>query len=159
MDFRRYAAALAAFAAVLYAALLIAALGVLSVVLGRDVIEDPAAGLFAGPTACAVACGVVFFGLLVRALRHRAPRRDIALGTAVLLAVGCYLGYGVGGGVVVGIVDPYRFLPFVVQQLIGPFAAAAGVLGLVVVLLDMIVVAARADERGRPRWPWEKHDP
>ncbi|GAB3392938.1 hypothetical protein GCM10027568_21110 [Humibacter soli] len=158
MDFRRYAATLAAFATVLYGALLIAALGVLSVLLERDVIDDPNAGILAGPIAVAVAVAVVFAGLLVRALRVPPHRHDIAIGVALLLGVGSYLGYAVGGGVVVGIADPYAVGPFVVEQLIGPFAAAAGILSFIVVLLDMIVLASRVDQRGRPRWPWEKRD-
>ena len=158
MDFRRYAATLSAFATVLYAALLIAALGVLSVLLNRDVIDNADAGPFAGPAACGLAAAVVFAGLLVRALRVPAHRHDIAVGVALLLGVGSYFGYAVGGGAVIAIADPYRFAPFVLQQLIGPFAAAAGILSLVVVLLDMIVLASRADQHGRPRWPWEKRD-
>ena len=158
MDFRRYAATLAAFATALYLALLIAALGVLSLLLERDVIDDPDAGAFAGPVACAVAAAVVFAGLLVRALRVRPHRHDVAIGVALLLGVCSYLGYAIGGGVVVGISDPYRFAPFVVEQLIGPFAAAAGILSLLVVLLDMLVLASRQEQRGRPRWPWEKRD-
>lgn len=158
MEFRRYAATLAVFATVLYAAMLIAALGVLSVLLNRDVIDNADAGPFAGPFACAVAAAVVFTGLLVRALRLAAHRHDVAVGVALLLGVGSYLGYAVGGGLVIAVADPYRFLPFVLQQLIGPFAAAAGILSLVVVVLDMVVLASRADQRGRPRWPWEKRD-
>lgn len=160
MDFRRYAATLAAFATALYLALLVAALGVLSLLLERDPIADPDAGAFAGPIACAVAAAVVLTGLLVRALRAPTEsgreRHDIAMGTALLLGLGSYVGYAIGGGVVVGISDPFRFAPFVVEQLIGPFAAAAGILSLVVVLFDMIVLSSRRDERGRPRWPWEK---
>lgn len=155
MDLRRYAATLAVFATVLYVALLIAALGVLSVLLNRDVIDDADAGPLAGPIACAFAAAVVFVALLVRALR-REHEHDLALGTALLLGIGSYLAYAVGGGFVVAIADPYRFLPFLVTQLIGPFAAAAGVLAFVVVLLDMIVLASRVGEHGRPRWPWEK---
>lgn len=158
MDFHRYAATLAAFATALYLALLIAALGVLSLLLERDVISDPDAGAFAGPVACAVATAVVFTGLLVRALRVPEHRHDIATGVALLLAVCSWIGYAVGGGIVVGITDPYGFLPFVIEQLIGPFAAAAGIISLAVVLLDMIVLASRQEQRGRPRWPWEKHD-
>jgi hypothetical protein len=158
MDFRRYAATLAAFATALYLALLIAALGVLSLLLERDVIDDPDAGAFAGPVACAVAAAVVFTGLLVRALRVPPHRHDVAIGVALLLGVCSYLGYGIGAGFVVGISDPYRFGPFVVEQLIGPFAAAAGILSLLVVLLDMLVLASRQEQRGRPRWPWEKRD-
>lgn len=164
MDFRRYAAAIAAFATALYLAMLIAALGVLSLLLERDVIDDPDAGAFAGPVACAVATAVVFTGLLVRALRRPVDRRgrdrghEVAIGTALLLALGSYVGYAAGAGIVVGVSNPYRFLPFLVEQLIGPFAAAAGILSLVVVLLDMIVLASRREQRGRPRWPWEKRD-
>ncbi|NNC11920.1 hypothetical protein HII28_08510 [Planctomonas sp. JC2975] len=158
MDFRRYASTLAAFATVLYVALLIGALGVLSLVLERDVIADPDAGILAGPVACAVASAVVFIGLLVRALRVPQHGHDIAVGIAFLLGIGSYLGYGLGGAVVVAITDPYRFLPFLLEELIGPFAAAAGILSLVVVLLDMIVLSSRIDERGRPQWPWEKRD-
>ena len=36
--------------------------------------------------------------------------------------------------------------------------AGANSLSLIVVLLDMIVLSSRIDERGRPRWPWEKRD-
>jgi hypothetical protein len=158
MEFRRYAATLAFFATALYAALLIATLGVLSVLLERDVLDDPDAGPLAGPIACLVASGVVFAALLVRALRVPRHAHDIAVGVALLTAVGSYLGYAVAGGLVVAIAAPYRFVPFVVGQLIGPFAAAAGILSLVVVLLDMIVLSSRIDERGRPRWPWEKRD-
>jgi hypothetical protein len=156
MSFRRYAATVSAFATVLYVALLVAALGVLSVMLNRDVIDDADAGALAGPIACALAAAVVFTGLLVRALRVPAHRHDIAPGVALLLGVCSFVAYAVGGGVVVALANPYRFLPFVLQQLIGPFAAAAGILSLVVVLLDMIVLASRADLHGRPRWPWEK---
>ncbi|HVX07303.1 DUF6121 family protein [Humibacter sp.] len=156
MEFRRYAATLAFFATALYAALLIATLGVLSVLLERDVLDDPDAGPLAGPIACLVAAGVVFTALLVRALRVPRHAHDIAVGVALLTAVGSYLGYAVAAGLVVAIADPYRFVPFVVGQLIGPFAAAAGILSLIVVLLDMIVLSSRIDERGRPRWPWEK---
>ena len=163
MDFRRYAATLAAFATGLYVALLIAALGVLSLLLERDPIDDPDAGALAGPFACAVAAAVVLTGLLVRALRTpgrlgRDYRHDIALGPALLLGAGSYLGYACGAAVVVAISNPYRFAPFLVEQLIGPFAASAGILSLLVVLLDMIVLSTRREERGRPRWPWEKRD-
>lgn len=158
MEFRRYAATLTVFATVLYGALLIAALGVLSVLLERDVINDADAGPLAGPIACLVAAAVVFTTLLVRALRVPRHAHDIALGAVLLVGVGSYLGYAVAGGVVVAIADPYRFVPFVVEQLIGPFAAAAGILSAIVVLVDMVVLSSRIEERGRPRWPWEKHD-
>ncbi|GAB3799978.1 hypothetical protein GCM10028798_13810 [Humibacter antri] len=159
MEFRRYAAALAVFATVLYIALLIAALGVLSVMLNRDVIDNADAGLYAGPIASGVASAVVFTVLLVRALRVPRHAHDIAVGVAVLSGVCSYAGYAVGGALVVGVTDPFQSLPFAVEQLIGPFAVAAGILSVVVVLLDMIVLSSHIDERGRPRWPWEKRDP
>ena len=158
MEFRRYASTLAVFATALYVALLIAALGVLSVMLTRDVIENTDAGLYAGPIACAVASAVVFAVLLVRALRVPRHAHDIAIGVALLSGVGSYVGYAVAGAMVVGVTDPFQFLPFVVEQLIGPFAAAAGILSFFVVLLDMIVLSSHIDERGRPRWPWENRD-
>ncbi|MGA0567176.1 DUF6121 family protein [Rathayibacter sp. KR2-224] len=156
MEFRRYAATLAVFATALYAALLIAALGVLSVLLNRDVIDEPDAGPLAGPIAAGAAAAVVFVVLLVRARRSERRAHDIAIGPALLAGIGSYVAYTVAGGVVVAVADPYRFVPFAVAQLIGPFAAAAGILSVVVVLLDMIVLSSRFDERGRPRWPWEK---
>ena len=156
MEFRRYAATLAVFATALYAALLIAALGVLSVLLNRDVIDEPDAGPLAGPIAAGAAAAVVFVVLLVRARRSERRAHDIAIGRALLAGIGSYVAYAVAGGVVVAVADPYRFVPFAVAQLIGPFAAAAGILSVVVVLLDMIVLSSRFDERGRPRWPWEK---
>jgi hypothetical protein len=157
MNVRRYASTLAAFATFLYVALLACALGVLSLYLDLDVVDDPHAGVLAGPIMCAVAVLVVFFGLLVRALRVPAHEHDVAPGVALLLGLGAYVGYAVAGGAIVALSDGPDFLPFVVQQLLEPFAVSAGILAVVVVLLDMIVLSARMDERGRPRWPWERH--
>jgi MFS family permease len=163
MDFRRYASALAAFATALYVALIVAALGVISLLLDEDPVDDPHAGVLAGPVMCTAAAAIVLAVLLVRALRRPDPRRPgreryVAPGVALLTGLGASLGYALAGGVIVALDDGSDVAPFVVQQLLGPFAVTVGALAFLVVLLDTVVIASRADEHGRPRWPWEKRD-
>lgn len=158
--FRRYAAFMAVFAGVLYAALVVAVFGLLSVLLDRDVISDPNAGPIAGPVMAAVSVLIVFFALLSIALRVPREKQRVSVAAAVLVGFGAYFFFAVAGGVLLGAGrgDPFGFVIALGAQLFSPFALAAGVIGFVVVLLDMIVLATHVGDRGRPRWPWEKHD-
>jgi hypothetical protein len=84
----------------------------------------------------------------------------VSIGAALLLGFGAYFFFAVAGGVLLGAGrgDPFGFVLFAGSQLLSPFALALGALGFVVALLYTVVLASRIGERGRPRWPWEKHD-
>jgi hypothetical protein len=159
-DFRRYAAIMAVFATVLYVALIVAGFGILSLWLDRDVISDPNAGPIAGPVMIGVSVLIVFFSLLSIALRVPEEKQRVSPQAALLIAVGAYFFFAVAGGVILGAGrgDPFGFVVAFGGQLLSPFAAICGALAFIVVLLDMIVLASRIGDRGRPRWPWEKRD-
>jgi hypothetical protein len=159
-NFRTYAAAMATFAAVLYVALVVAVFGVISLLLDRDVITDHEAGPIVGPVMTGVAILVVYFGMLAIGLRVPPAKQRVSIGAALLLGFGAYFFFAVAGGVLLGAGrgDPFGFVLFAGSQLLSPFALALGALGFVVALLYTVVLASRIGERGRPRWPWEKHD-
>jgi hypothetical protein len=159
-DFPRYAAVVAAFATGLYAALVIAAFGLISLALDRDVIDDRSAGPLVGPFMTGVAVLVVLAAFLAIALRVPEERQRISLGVAFLVGFGAYFFFCATGGILVGAGngDPFGFILFAGSQLISPFAAAVGVLAFVVTILFTLVLASRVGARGRPRWPWEKDD-
>lgn len=159
-EFRRYAAVVAAFAGALYLALLVAGFGMLSLLLNRDVIDDPDAGPIAGPVMAGVSVAIVFGCMLVIALRVPKDKQRVAPVTAFLVGLAAYFFFAVAGGVLLGAGrgDPLGFVLSLGTQLLSPFAFAAGALAFVVLLLYMIVIASQVGDRGRPRWPWEKHD-
>ncbi len=158
--FRKYAATVAVFATVLFAALVIAVFGVISLLAGIDVVGNPHAGVLVGPVATAAATLLVLGCLLAIALRVPEARQRIAPLVAVGIAAGAYLAYGVFGGIafLFGGGDLLGSLIFLGGLLIGPFAPAVGVIAFVVAMLFMLVLASRLADRGRPEWPWEKHD-
>ena len=159
-DFRRYSAAVAVFATVLYAALVIAVFGLISLYTDRDVITNGSVGPVVGPvmTGCSVLLVLACF--LWIALRVPEDRQRIEPGTALLIGVVAYLAFCVVGGFLVGIAstDPFAFIGFFGDQLISPFAISVGILAFIVAVLFMLVLASRVGNKGRPRWPWEKRD-
>ncbi|WP_308467473.1 DUF6121 family protein [Rathayibacter soli] len=159
-NFRRYAATVAAFATMFYGALVVAAFGMISLLLDRDVITDPSAGPLVGPVMTVVAVGIVLAVLLNIGLRVREDRQRIALGAALLTGLASYFFFGVAGALLIGIGsgDPIAFLTFLALQLVSPFAIAAGVLAFVVTILYMLILASKVGDKGRPRWPWERYD-
>ncbi|WP_022882696.1 DUF6121 family protein [Gryllotalpicola ginsengisoli] len=158
--FRRYASTVAFFATVLYFAFVIAVFGVTSLFAGIDVVDDPQAGLLAGPIAVAAATLLVFGCLLWIALRVPEQRQRVSPLAALGIAVGAYLAYALLGGIAVfvGAGDPVAGLLFLGTELTRPFAPTAGALGFLIALLYMLLLASRIRQRGRPEWPWEKHD-
>jgi len=159
-EFRQYASVVAAFATVFYLALLVAGFGMLSLLLNRDVISDPHAGPVAGPVMTGVSVAIVLACLLSIALRVPKEKQRVSPQTALLVGFGAYFFFAVAGGVLLGAGrgDPFGFVVALGTQLLSPFALAAGVLAFAVVLIYMIVIASHVGDRGRPRWPWEKHD-
>jgi hypothetical protein len=159
-DFRRYSAAIAVFATVLYAALVIAIFGMISLYTDRDVISDSTVGPVVGPVMTASSVLLVLFWLLWIALRVPENEQRIALGTALLLGVVGYLLFCAVGGFFVGLAsgDPIAFIGFFGLQLTSPFAISVGILAFIVCILFMLVLASRVGNKGRPRWPWENRD-
>ena len=158
--FRKYAATIAIFATVLFAAVLIAAFGMISLLAGVEVVADPRAGELAGPVATAAATLLVLGCLLLIALRIPEERQRIAPLTAFGIGAGAYLAWAVFAALafLFGRGDPVGALIFFGGILTGPFALAVGATAFVVALLFMLVLASRVGDRGRPRWPWEKHE-
>lgn len=139
LSYRRYASAVAVFATALYLALLVAVFGLIALATGREPVSGD--GPLLGPIAAAAAVAVVLAVLLLAALRT--PREHVR-GSALrplVAGIGAYLAYAV---------FTFGFL--------GWYAVAAGLIALVVVLLFQLVIGARFDVRGRPRWPWENDD-
>jgi hypothetical protein len=159
-DFRRYAAMIAAFATMLYGALVVAAFGMISLYLDRDVIDDSSAGPLVGPVMTIVAVLIVFAICLRIALRVREEKQRISLGAAFLTGFGAYFFFCITGGILMGAGsgDPFGFVSFLATQLVSPFAVATGILAFIISILFMLVLASRVGDRGRPRWPWEKND-
>jgi len=157
--FRRYAAAVAAFATALFVALVIAVFGVVSLLTGEQVIGDPHAGELVGPVAVTAATLLVLGCLLLRALRIPEPRQRVAPLTALAIGVGAYFAYALVGAIayLMG-ADPVGALTFFGGLLIGPYAPAVGAIAFVIALLYMLVLASRVADHGRPLWPWEKDD-
>lgn len=159
-DFRRYSAAVAVFATVLDAALVIAVFGLISLYTDRDVISDASVGPVVGPVMAGSSVLLVLLWFLWIALRVPEDEQRIALGTALLLGVVAYLVFCAVGGFLVGVAsgDPIAFVGFFSLQLMSPFAIAVGIVAFVMAILFMLVLASRVGNKGRPRWPWEKRE-
>lgn len=123
-------------AAVTLVALVVAAWGVLSIVLDRDVIDYPDAGPLLGP-AIALAAGVVTWLVTWRARSAVAPVIALFAAYLAMVLVGT-VGYTLTTGGLPG-------MPVVAAHFaISPFVVAAAV------LVSLVVLSVRALER-RPR--------
>jgi hypothetical protein len=138
-----------AFATVLCAALMIAGLGVTSLLLGEDVIASP--GFGQAPGIIAVAAALVAFAVVLwSALRRAHPSYLTALWTAVA----AFLVY-LGAVWIVGAVqtaDPVQSAAVAGRLVTTGFAfvvAGAALLG------GWTGVALVRTRSSRPRWPWE----
>jgi DMSO/TMAO reductase YedYZ heme-binding membrane subunit len=157
--FRKYAATVAVFAAVLFFALIVALFGMISLLAAVPVIGDPHAGELVGPVAVAAAVLLLFGCLLGIALRVPKEHQRIAPLTALGIGVGAYLAYSFVGAIAYFITgDAVGALIFLGGLLTGPFAIVVGIVAFVIAMLFMLVLASRVADRGRPKWPWEKDD-
>ncbi|MDY7541554.1 MULTISPECIES: DUF6121 family protein [unclassified Cryobacterium] len=159
-DYQRYAAVVAVFAAVLYAALLVAAFGMISLLADIEVIPVTDAGPLVGPGMAAAAVLLVFALLLWLGLRASPRRQRVALGYAAGTGIAAFLGFVAAGSVLylLGNGPLFSGLTFAAAVLREPFAATTGILAFVVTLLYSLVLASRMNENGRPLWPWERPD-
>ncbi|TFB96795.1 hypothetical protein E3O42_16795 [Cryobacterium adonitolivorans] len=157
-DYQKYAAILAVFATVLYAAVLVAAFGMISLATNLDVIADRSAGPLVGPTMSAAATVLVLLMLMLFGLRTPPDKQRVAVGFAVATGVTAYALFISTGAILVaaGNGEPLAGLLFSGSMLGSPFAISVGVLAFLVALTYSILLASRYGEHGRPLWPWER---
>ncbi|WP_431245473.1 DUF6121 family protein [Leifsonia xyli] len=160
-DERAYATVVAFFAAALYAALLVAAFGLIALATDSEPIDDPAAGPLLGPIMVVAATLMLLVFLIVIGTRVPADRQRVSPGVALGVAVACYAVYIAAGGVVGAIAhpgDPFHYVLFALGQLLRWPAITVAIGAFVVTLLYQLVLVGRFRQRGRPLWPWEHDD-
>ena len=160
-DDRAYAAIVAVFAAFLYLAFVVATFGLISLATDTEVIRDPSAGPLVGPVMTGAAVLAFFAFLLGIGTRVPGDQQRIAPGIALGVGLACYLVFAVAGGVAGAAGDPSKLLHFVLfaaQQLASWYAISVGIAAALVTLLYQLVLVGRFQQRGRPRWPWERDD-
>ncbi|WP_285115724.1 hypothetical protein [Leifsonia sp. fls2-241-R2A-40a] len=160
-DERAYATVVAFFAAGLYAALLIAAFGLISLAAETDVVTDPAVGPLVGPTMVIAATLMLLVLLIVLGTRVPGERQKLSPGAALGVGVACYAVFIAAGGIAGAFGDPrdpLHYLLFALAQLLRWPAITAGILAFLVTLLYQLVLVGRFRQRGRPRWPWERDE-
>ena len=143
---------LAVLTAAAWCALVVAAFGVLSLVLDLEVIPQSDAGPLLGPVMVIVA-GVILGLLVVRIVRTAQP----AWLSFVAAAAAVFLTLLFSGGILYAVVrtEPVWLLVFPLSQAISPFIVVASLLaGAAAIGARAIGIAERAGH-GRPRWPWE----
>ncbi len=148
-------AVLAALTSGAWVAVVIAAWGLLSLLLDADVIREPDAGPFLGPAMVAVAAVALLF-LLLRIVRTDERPAVAFFGTAaavflVLLIVG-----GMGYTLIRG--ELFWLLAFPLEYAPSPFIVVAALLAGAAALIARSIGRAEKSGRGRPRWPWENPD-
>jgi hypothetical protein len=157
-DYQKYASVLAVFATVLFAALVVAGFGMVSLATNLDVIADDAVGPLVGPTMTAMAILLVLVLQIVHGISTPPDKQRVAVGFAVGVGVAAYGLFLLTGAVLVaaGDGDIFGGVVFAGSLLASPFALTLGVLAAVVALVYSILLASHYGENGRPLWPWER---
>lgn len=157
---RRYASTVAIFASVLFAALAIAASGLISLFADREVLTETDAGPLVAPIMFVVATAAFFAQLIAAATSPR--RRGIGVARALVIGAVVYLAFLVSGATIysLGSGQPLRGILFLAANALGPFAVAVGLLAALVALLYLILMSYRQSGGASrtPRWPWEDRD-
>ncbi|GAB3121807.1 DUF6121 family protein [Glaciibacter psychrotolerans] len=157
-DEQKYATIVALFATVLYLALVVAALGLISLATNNDVIQQADAGPLVGPTMSGAAVITVFVMLLIEGVGRPPAEQYVAVGFAFLTGVLTYAVFILVGAALyaLGTGALFDVLTFTESMLVSPFALAVGILAVIVTLVYSWILAARVGEHGRPLWPWER---
>ncbi|WEO76791.1 DUF6121 family protein [Cryobacterium sp. SO2] len=157
-DYQKYATVLAVFATVLFAALLVAAFGMISLATNQDVIADRSAGPLVGPTMAAVVVVFVLVMLLALGVNTPPDQQRVAVGFSLAAGAGAFVLFLLTGAALVafGSGDLVAGLVFAGAMIASPFAIAVGVLAFVVTLTYSVLLASHYGEHGRPLWPWER---
>ena len=157
---RNYATVVAFFAAFLYLAILIAAFGLISLYWNIEVIDVADAGPLVGPVMVGCATIAVLVSLIVRGRSVPADEQRIAPLTALLVGVIAYVVFVLSGGIAyaVGGGEPLGFLTFSFHMFASWFSLSTGIAAAVVAFVYQLVLVGRFQQKGRPRWPWERDD-
>ncbi|PSL36765.1 hypothetical protein CLV49_0363 [Labedella gwakjiensis] len=147
----------AAFATVLYLALVVCAFGFVSLLADVDVVSRGGTGGLVGPAMVATAV-IVVLAALVRDARRAGGAAGRGAAWSLLVGLGATVGF-VGVGVVLVAVEARRWFDgvlFASSTLMSAFPWIVGVLAAVVAIAFAAVTAGSTGRR--PRWPWEAHD-
>jgi len=157
-DYQKYATIVAVFATVLYAALLVAAFGLISLATNLDVIADRSAGPLVGPTMAAVSVLLVLLMLVLLGVNTPPDKQRVVVGFAVATGIAAYGLFIATGAILVaaGNGDPFGVILFAGSMLASPFSLSVGALAFIVALSYSILLASHYGEHGRPLWPWER---
>ena len=157
-DYQKYATIVAVFATVLYAALVVAAFGMISLATNLDVIADRSAGPLVGPTMAGVATVIVFIMLLILGVNTPPDKQRVVVGFAVATGIAAYGLFIATGAILVaaGNGEPFGVILFAGGMLASPFALTVGALAFLIALVYSILLASHYGEHGRPLWPWER---
>jgi hypothetical protein len=157
-DYQKYATTVAVFAAVLYAALLVASFGMISLFTDLEVINDPDVGSLVGPVMTVAAVLLVFTTMLFLGVRTPPEQQRIVIGYAIGSGFAAIAAFVVTGALLhtgeEGVL--FNLLSLPADVLRGPFAWTVGILAFIVTVAYSWLLAARFTERGRPLWPWER---
>ncbi|NEN04495.1 hypothetical protein G3T36_01285 [Diaminobutyricibacter tongyongensis] len=157
---RNYATVVAFFASFLYLAILVAAFGLISLYSNIEVIDVADAGPLVGPVMVGCATVAVLVSLVVRGRSVPADEQRIAPLAALLIGVIAYVVFVLSGGIAyaIGGDEPLGFLTFSFHMFASWFSLATGIAAAVVAFVYQLVLVGRFQQKGRPRWPWERDD-
>ena len=141
-----------AFATVLFVALMVAGLGVVSLASGRDVIAVAGFGELVGTAAAAFATAA-FAAVLWMLLRRPRPSLWGAVGTAVAAFLVYLVAVWIGGTAHTG--DIVLAASVTGSLVTGGFALVVAGAGLLAGWGGILLIRSSG---GRPRWPWESRD-
>lgn len=135
-------------AVVLYAALLIAAYGTISLFTALDPISEPDVSPLIGPVMAASACVLVFVSVLM-SLRPRGGPLRLPWARSVITALAVYLLGPVVGAVLVAVdrADLFAAVLFFATEVTGPFIVTSAIIAVPVVLFAPLL----ASSASRPR--------
>jgi hypothetical protein len=148
---------IAAFATVLYVALVVCAFGFVSLLADVDVVSREGTGGLVGPAMVATSV-VIVFAALVRDARGPVGPAGWNAGWSLLVGFVAAIGF-VGAGVVLVAVESRRWFDgvlFASSTLTSALPWLAGALAALVAASFALVTAGRAGSR--PHWPWERED-
>ena len=140
--------------AIAWVASVVAANGLLSLLLNVEVIPEAGAGPLVGPLAVLAA----FLVLIALLSRRVPPRPSLLLPLECLLLVPLTLvligtiGYGMARG------TPAAALIFASRSITSIFTLAAALLAGAAGLVFVVLVGAARAGAQRPRWPWEREE-
>ncbi|WP_449277760.1 hypothetical protein [Leucobacter sp. GX24907] len=145
---RGYVGALIAACTILAASLVVASWGMLSLLADSEPIETDGVPRWAAPLILAVALGALAWGLWAQSIVLLRGRRSPSWTHLLVLSVGSYLIWCVGGMAAGASVDETWLSPY--AGLLVPIWAVSS-LACWAVLLRRVYT-----DRGVPRWPWER---